>query len=131
MTGVNRRRTSSTLLFVVAVALLTSVLIACDDDDDSDQLQREASESPSPEVTTPLGLTEEEYQEYQDTVDFVLGDVQGFWEATLPAVFNARFVPPESFIAYHSAEGAPMCGRDAAHDGKRGLLQPRQLHRVG
>lgn len=108
----HRSRTTAIL-----VSLLL-VLVACGSElrwvplDDT-----ESPEDPSAKAAAELGMTEEQFQEYETDVDLVLDDLRDYWTVVLPELYGIEHISPSAFIEYRSEEDAPTCGDEQVETG--------------
>lgn len=55
------------------------------------------------------------YEEYNRTLEQVLGSLDTYWSEALPAAFGVRYTAPKRFVYYRPEEGrGPSCGGERA-----------------
>lgn len=109
--GVVRKLVAAVLVWVACAACASG-----DGSDDTSQIE-DPPLDPSRVIAQELGLTDEQFQEYESDVELVLGDLEEYWAIVLPELYGIEHISPSAFIEYRSGEDAPECGGERVEAG--------------
>jgi predicted metalloprotease len=79
----------------------------------------------SRETAERLGLSSQQFAEYESDLALVLGDLRSYWTNALPQLYGVDHTPPAAFIEYHSEDDAPSCGGERVQPGNAFYCVPQ------
>ena len=99
------------------LTVLVLLAAACGDDGGSTTEPEDSPLDPSAQTAEQIGLTPDQFAEYESDLALVLGDLRDYWSVALPELYGVEAVSPSAFIEYRSEEDAPVCGGEKVPTG--------------